>query len=175
MSHEIPPTDPVRGETGSPESHAVGAATTQGAHPGRAGQGPASSGPSSGHGGQRRAGTEATEHHLRSRSGPRVSTPNDIDALEDHITAAFRQGPTAAWAAVGELLSVTRDVVQEAGRARFLANFGTPVCESCEGLKAGPGVVATCFQRRQCFYANFTADSASSRTQRIIESLTKKV
>ncbi len=175
MSHEVPPTNHGRGEAGGDEPHAMDATASQGANPSRTDRGPSGGSSSGSHDGQRRADPAASERYLRGRLGPRVPTPNDVDAFEDKLAAAFRQGPAAAWATASELLAVARDAVQEAGRARFQANFGTPVCESCEGLKAGPGVVATCYQRRQCFYSNFTVDSASPRTQRIIESLTKKV
>lgn len=54
---------------------------------------------------------------------------------------------------------------------RFRMNFGTPICESCDGLKAGPGVTATCFQVRQCTYDNVKQGDVTPRQKRVIESL----
>lgn len=42
----------------------------------------------------------------------------------------------------------------EAARARFRVNFGTDVCERCEGLRVSEGVAATCFQVKLCHYDN---------------------
>jgi len=59
----------------------------------------------------------------------------------------------------------------EAARLRFKVNFGTAVCESCDGLKAGPGIVATCFQIRRCNYENVREGGPSDPHRRIIQSL----
>jgi hypothetical protein len=72
-----------------------------------------------------------------------------------------------------ELATFARGLVIEAAKARFEKNFATPVCNNCDGLKAGPGVTATCFQVRQCFYSNIRAET-TSREARIIDALTKK-
>jgi hypothetical protein len=74
--------------------------------------------------------------------------------------------------AASELLALCRNLILEAAKARFEKNFGTVRCDTCDGLKAGPGIVATCFQVRQCFYGNIKAD-ASPRHERLIEILTK--
>lgn len=52
------------------------------------------------------------------------------------------------------LAKAYREVEAEAARLRFQVNFGTSVCEPCDGLRAGPGVVATCYQTRECRYGN---------------------
>lgn len=59
----------------------------------------------------------------------------------------------------------------EAAHLRFQVNFATPACESCDGLKAGPGVVATCFQVRRCNYSNVKEGDASPKQLRVIQSL----
>lgn len=88
--------------------------------------------------------------------------------------AGFRQGrPAEVHRVAAELLALTRDLVLEAARARFEKNFGSSQCEGCTGLKAGPGVVATCYQVRQCFYTHFTDQDGSSRQERLIEILSR--
>lgn len=61
--------------------------------------------------------------------------------------------------------------VTEAGTARFRVNFGSPMCEDCEGLRAGLGVTATCFQVKRCFYTNVKASDASPKQLRVIDTL----
>lgn len=61
----------------------------------------------------------------------------------------------------------------EAAKARFLKNFGSELCESCDGLKAGPGVAATCFQVRQCFFGNIKETVTSPRQTQVIKTLLK--
>lgn len=61
--------------------------------------------------------------------------------------------------------------MQEAAQARFKANFGTSQCEHCDGLKAGPGVVATCYQVQQCNFTNIKEDDMSSKHERVIDRL----
>ena len=72
-----------------------------------------------------------------------------------------------------ELLDLARDLAIEAAKARFQKNFGTNQCLSCEGLKAGPGVTATCLQVRQCYFDNFKDAKPSPRQNRLIDSLSK--
>ena len=71
------------------------------------------------------------------------------------------------------LLSMARGLAHEAAQARFEANFGTPRCNSCDGLKAGRGVVSTCFQARRCYYDNIKTTDLSSKQKAVIEGLTR--
>ncbi len=66
------------------------------------------------------------------------------------------------------LLKLSKEAVLEAARTRFRHNFGTSVCQRCEGLKAGPGVVATCFQVRQCYYDNFKEQGLTPKQARVL-------
>ncbi len=59
----------------------------------------------------------------------------------------------------------------EVATLRFKVNFGTERCGNCDGLHAGPGVIATCYQVGQCHYSNFKDGEVSPRHLRIIESL----
>ena len=58
----------------------------------------------------------------------------------------------------------------ELAKARFKLNFGTALCENCDGLRAGPGVTATCFQVKQCHFDNFREDN-HPRHLRVLNSL----
>lgn len=90
------------------------------------------------------------------------------------LGAAFRSGkPARAWELVQQLLTFSRKAVIEAGQARFKVNYGTTTCETCDGLKAGEGVLATCFQVRQCYYRNVKAGSESPKQRSIINELTR--
>jgi hypothetical protein len=70
-----------------------------------------------------------------------------------------------------EVLALAREAVGEAAKSRFKANFATEVCQHCRGLKAGPGVSATCFQMQACYFDNFREDETSPKQKRIIDSL----
>ena len=115
---------------------------------------------------------ETVRDHQREGSGPRVSRPEDIDRLEEDLETAFRSGdPQKAWSIAQTLLSLAKAAVLESAKARFSNNFGKSVCESCEGLKIRPGVTATCYQVRQCYYDNFRAEVLSPKQARILNLL----
>lgn len=85
---------------------------------------------------------------------------------------AFQAGePEQVYALVREVLDLARLATDEAGEARFRTNFGSPRCDNCTGLKAGPGVVATCFQVKRCYYTNIRASDVTPKQQRVIEGL----
>lgn len=111
-------------------------------------------------------------NHLRGRHPKRVPEPRDLDPIEDHLVEALRARNIGdVWKASQKLLETARATLTEAARVRFEANYGTSVCNNCSGLKAGPGVVATCFQVRQCFYRNFTEKDLTPRQGRIADAL----
>lgn len=66
---------------------------------------------------------------------------------------------------------MARELAIEAAKARFSKNFGSELCEGCDGLKAGPGVTATCFQMKQCYFDSFRSSDASPKQRRVIEAL----
>ncbi len=91
--------------------------------------------------------------------------------MERQLTEAFQRGnPALAWSLTQKLLETTRALMIEAAKVRFEVNFGTSICERCEGLRAGEGVVATCYQAKLCYYRNMRKD-ATPKQQGIIESL----
>jgi hypothetical protein len=80
------------------------------------------------------------------------------------LVQAFEAGrPDLAWETSQKLIHLAREAVLEAARSRFKVNFGSTRCDHCEGLRAGPGVVATCFQVRQCYYDNIKGTPSSKQ------------
>lgn len=111
---------------------------------------------------------------LRAGPGQRILSPREIDRHERAIHECFGEGdPAKAWEAVRAFIRDVRAFSNEAARGRFVTNFGSTLCESCEGLKAGPGVVATCFQLKQCFFTNKKSIDVSRAHKSVIESLTR--
>lgn len=109
-------------------------------------------------------------HHWGGRHSERVPHPREIEALEEKLTRAFQGGdPGKAWEVSRQLVELAKESVAEAARARFKVNFGTPRCDSCEGLKAGPDVAATCFQVRQCFYGNIKQGELTPKQGRVLK------
>lgn len=77
------------------------------------------------------------------------------------------------WQRIQNFIHEVRQFSNAAARDRFRQNLGTPVCENCDGLKAGPGVAATCFQRKQCFYTNWKATDVTASQHGLIDRLYK--
>jgi len=91
------------------------------------------------------------------------------------LLTAFQNGdPEKAWDIIQELLGWTGELVTESARERFRLNFGTERCQNCTGLKAGPGVVATCFQVQQCYYRHIRGDDLSPKQARVLDLLGRK-
>lgn len=104
--------------------------------------------------GQPLSGTKAPGDNLRKRHSEGVR-PEDVDLVETEIRSAFEKGnPSEVWRLVQGLLKDFRELAIENARIRFRVNFGTDICERCEGLHAGEGVSATCFQAKLCYYDN---------------------
>lgn len=93
--------------------------------------------------------------------------------MEVQLIEAFRQSaPSRVWSLTQQLLGMARRLTHEAAQARFEANFGTSMCNACDGLKAGVGVVSTCFQAKRCYYGNIKTTDLSSKQRAVIEGLT---
>ena len=69
------------------------------------------------------------------------------------------------------LVSAYQALWHEAAQLRFRLNFGTPICERCDGLKAGPGVAATCYQVKLCNYGNVKEGEATPKQRRVLDRL----
>lgn len=112
--------------------------------------------------------------HLRGRSpagipGIRVVDPSET-LLESFLSGDF----DAAYQAALDLKTAYHEALNEAAHLRFLVNFGTDKCHNCRGLKAGPGVIATCFQIQKCNFDSIREGSESRYHMRIIDRLSLK-
>lgn len=73
----------------------------------------------------------------------------------DDLLAAFQSGsPKVVYEAAQKFVSAFHALDKEAAQLRFRVNFGSEKCSKCEGLRAGPDVLATCFQIGECRYTN---------------------
>lgn len=74
--------------------------------------------------------------------------PNDL-------LASFQSGsPKVVYEAAQKFVVAFHALEKEAAQLRFRVNFGSETCRTCEGLRAGPDVQATCFQVGECRYTN---------------------
>jgi len=109
---------------------------------------------------------EETRHHRGPGHQERVSHPRDIEDIEDHLTRAFQNGdPVQVWELSRRLVTLARESVVAGAKARFRVNFNTSLCNTCEGMRAGPKVQATCFQIRQCYFDNVKDDPTPKQTR----------
>lgn len=67
------------------------------------------------------------------------------------------------------VVEVCGGLISECARLRFELNFGGPLCENCDGLRAGPGVTATCFQVRRCDFSNLKEGDVTPKQSRVID------
>jgi len=116
---------------------------------------------------QNRADAPTLGNNFRSGPPPRVSREGEIAA--EKLLSAFEAGdPAQAYEAALALIEAHTALASEAARLRFRVNFSTSACDHCEGLKAGPGVVATCFQVRRCDYTNVKEGAATVRQLKVL-------
>ena len=117
-----------------------------------------------------RAGPPETRDPHTHGHRPRVP----VEAVDpDDLLESFRTGdPKIVYGEALKLAKAYREIEAEAARLRFRVNFGTSVCESCEGLRAGPYVLATCYQVKECRYSNVRG--ATKKQLRILNHLLDK-
>jgi hypothetical protein len=120
--------------------------------------------------GQRSPYAEKLGYHWGNRPSERVPHPREVESIEQELEEAFREGaPEKVWALSRQLVEIAKEAVMEAARSRFKVNFGTSRCERCEGLRAGPGVAATCFQVQQCHYDNVKQNDLTPKQSRVLK------
>lgn len=141
------------------------------ADPSRSATGPAAGDAQSGHPNWEDGDHSSSDgDHLRKRYPQGVPTPQVVDDLDVTLMAAFQEGdPSKVYEIARQLIDLAHDTVREAAKARFGTNFGTDRCRRCEGLKAGPDVVTTCFQMKQCYFKNFKSDDLTQRHKRALK------
>lgn len=94
------------------------------------------------------------------------------EALGRALLDAFVLGdPELAYGAALALISEHRLALTEVAKLRFKLNFGSPFCLQCEGLKAGPEVIATCYQMQQCHFRNLKKGEEDPRHLLAVEAL----
>ena len=167
---------PTHGEPPPKDSPRVGRSDAEGDGPSGPGPGPQVAGaPGSDLQGGNGEVPQEDGDHLRERHPERVPRPEHVEAFREKVTQAFQAGdPEAAWIAVQALLTWTDEITADAAKSRFQLNFGTERCQNCTGLKAGPDVVATCYQVKLCYYTNFRGDGLTPRQARIANLLGNK-
>jgi len=111
---------------------------------------------------------------LRSRRHPRIPGTRVIDPSETLLQAFMDGDVEKAYQSALELKTAYHEALIEASRLRYRVNFGTEACSNCEGLKAGPGVVATCFQTQKCNFDSIHEGSESPTHLRILDRLALK-
>ena len=86
--------------------------------------------------------------------------------------AAFYAGDVElAFIAAKELTDAYHEALVEASRLRFKVNFGTERCTNCTGLRAGPGVAATCYQVKRCDYSHIREGKHDGIKERVLLNL----
>ena len=109
------------------------------------------------------------DRHRAGIPGTRVKDPSET------LIQAFLDGDfETAYQSAMDLKSAYHEALLEAAHQRYRANFGTEVCKNCEGLKAGPMVVATCFQVEKCNFDSIHEGSESPYHLRVLDRLSLK-
>ena len=174
MQHEPDPVfarrDASQEVVSSERASRVGAPTVPGDSAGGLPGGPPSGGSEEGSDRREsRSDLEEDVHPVKGRPRPR-----DASQVIVRLNQAFLEGdPDLAYSSSQELIKEYHLLQLETSKLRFQVNFGTPVCETCSGLRAGPGVSATCFQVKQCNYSNVREGGETPSQKRILEGLMK--
>lgn len=109
------------------------------------------------------------DRHRAGIPGTRVKDPSEV------LIQAFLDGDfETAYQSAIDLKSAYHEALLEAARQRYRSNFGTDICRNCDGLKAGPGVVATCFQVEKCNFDSIREGSESPYHLRVLDRLSLK-
>lgn len=111
---------------------------------------------------------------LRDRHHARIPGTRSVDPSETLLQAFLEGDFEKAYQSALELKTAYHEALVEASHQRFLVNFGTEICSNCDGLKAGPGVVATCFQVKRCNFTSVYEGSESPYHLRILDRLSLK-
>jgi len=121
------------------------------------------------------SGTNVTSSRDSFRNRHRSGIPGrrEVDPSDVLIRAFLAGDFDLAYNAAVELTSAYHEAILDGAKLRFKLNFGTPMCSHCEGLQAGPGVAATCFQARRCDYTNLKEGEDPPHQRKLINLLGK--
>lgn len=114
------------------------------------------------------------QHPVRDRHPSGIPGVRDPDPSEILLQAFYDGDVETAYAAAKTLQEAYHEALAEASRLRFRVNFGTERCNTCTGLHAGPGVLATCFQVKRCDFTHIKEATLDIRRRRILEGLTRR-
>lgn len=115
-----------------------------------------------------RGDSSEVRDNIRTGSQPGVSQLDPSEALMQ----AFLEGDfNVAYTAALNLQQFYRELASEVSSLRFRLNFGTSLCRDCEGLRAGPGVIATCYQIQKCDFRNLKETDRDPRKERVVSLL----
>jgi hypothetical protein len=174
MSHENK-TDAAETGQATQEPSRMGYSGFQSVQSGRPGRGQTSVLDQEGDsGGALREDPPELRGDLRVRRHPRIPGTRVIDPSEVLLQSFLDGDVEKAYQSALELKSAYHEALDEASRLRYRINFGTEACSNCDGLKAGPGVVATCFQVQKCNFDSIHEGSESPSHLRILDRLALK-
>jgi len=125
-------------------------------------------------GGSVRENSSRLRDHLGHRPGTRIPGTRVVDPSETLFKAFLEGDFEKAYLAAEDLRAAYHEALNEGARLRYRSNFGTDLCEHCDGLKAGPGVLATCFQVQKCNFDSIHEGSESLLHLKIIDRLSLK-
>lgn len=109
-------------------------------------------------------------HQPRVRTGPHLKDP------AGDLLAAFQEGdPEKVYNAALVLIGDHKEALSEVASLRFRLNFGTAICDRCDGLRAGPDVAATCFDVKQCHYTSIKRGGEDPRHLHVLQNLLQRV
>lgn len=109
--------------------------------------------------------------HWRDRPPTRIPGRRPVDPSEVLLQAFVEGDPEKAYGAAQELREAYHEALAEGSRLRFRLNFGSDLCKDCTGLRAGPGVVATCHQVQRCDFTNIKEGDVTPHHLRILGAL----
>lgn len=122
-------------------------------------------------GGEGRADATEGWGRLRRRPGQRIQEIDHSTALLE----AFDKGDfDLAYTSAVQLQKEYRKLRRDMARLRFQLNFGSQECENCDGLHAGPNVVATCYQIQRCYFQNLRKGEVEGHQVQLLERLSSR-
>jgi len=118
-----------------------------------------------------RASPSPNGNSNRGRPTSGIPGQRPVDPAQTLLQAFEHGDPEVVYQAALDLKVAYKEAMLEGAKLRFKLNFGTPFCEECDGLRAGPGVIATCFQIKRCDYTSLKDGNQDPDQVRLITSL----
>jgi hypothetical protein len=119
--------------------------------------------------------TPEVRDNIRERSEKRIPRESLKDPSEVLLSAFTEGNFDTAYAAAKALQKAYHEVLLELSETRFKLYFGSSICQNCDGLKAGPNVIATCYQIKRCNFDNIKKGDENPSKLAIIDRLKNKL